>query len=176
MNPLLAQLANYAAYHRDRRNLATHYVGVPMILFAVTVLFSRPVFGIGGLSLSPAWLVAAAAAVFYFRLSLGWGVVMSGVLTAALLGAAPLAALETSEWLAWGLGLFVVGWIIQALGHVFEGRKPAFLDDVRGLLVGPLFVAAEFAFHLGLARGLQAEIEAIAGPTRVGRADRSLAR
>lgn len=170
MSPLLAQLANYAACHRDRRNLATHYVGVPMILFAVTVLLSRPAFEVAGLTLSPAWPVAAGAALFYFRLSLGWGLVMSAVLLASLCASAPLAALETQTWLAWGLGLFVLGWIIQAAGHVFEGRKPAFLDDVRGLLVGPLFVVAEFAFHLGLARDLQREIEAAAGPTRVGRA------
>ncbi len=31
----LDQLANYAAYHRDRRNIATHLIGVPMIVFAV---------------------------------------------------------------------------------------------------------------------------------------------
>ena len=27
-------LTQYAAYHRDRRNIATHFVGVPMIVFA----------------------------------------------------------------------------------------------------------------------------------------------
>ena len=33
-------LAQYAAYHRDRRNIATHFVGVPLIVFAVGVLLA----------------------------------------------------------------------------------------------------------------------------------------
>ena len=40
----LDQLSKYAQYHRDRRNIATHLVGVPMIVFAVIVLLSRPSF------------------------------------------------------------------------------------------------------------------------------------
>jgi uncharacterized membrane protein YGL010W len=54
-------LTQYAGYHRDRRNIVTHFVGVPMIVFAVGVLLSRPGFMIGGLMLSPAWLVFAGS-------------------------------------------------------------------------------------------------------------------
>ncbi|WP_116387011.1 Mpo1-like protein, partial [Cupriavidus oxalaticus] len=42
--------------------------------------------------------------------------------------------------------------IIQFIGHYYEGRKPAFVDDLAGLLIGPLFLVAETAFALGLAR------------------------
>jgi uncharacterized membrane protein YGL010W len=49
-----------------------------------------------------------------------------------------------------GVAMFVVGWAIQFVGHHYEGRKPAFVDDVTGLIVGPLFVVAELAFMLGL--------------------------
>src|SRR4029079_1180473 len=41
-------LSQYAAYHRDRRNIATHCVGVPLIVFAVGVLLARPSLGVGG--------------------------------------------------------------------------------------------------------------------------------
>ena len=44
---LVQSLARYAAYHRDRRNVATHLVGIPMIVLAVEVLLSRPVWQIG---------------------------------------------------------------------------------------------------------------------------------
>ena len=47
---------------------------------------------------------------------------------------------------------------MQFLGHHYEGRKPAFVDDLKSLLVGPLFVAAEAAFALGLARELEAQV------------------
>jgi len=34
------------------------------------------------------------------------------------------------------LGLFVIGWIFQFVGHAFEGKRPEFLHDWRFLLVG----------------------------------------
>lgn len=36
-------------------------------------------------------------------------------------------------------GMFTVGWTFQFVGHAFEGKKPAFLDDRRALLVGLLW-------------------------------------
>ncbi|MGE0800409.1 MAG: DUF962 domain-containing protein [Lautropia sp.] len=159
------QLGQYAAYHRDPRNIATHFVGVPMILFAVIVLLSRPVLGsLGGLPVSPALLIAALAALYYLVLHRGTGALMTAILLVMLLAAAPLAARSTSGWLGWGLGCFVVGWIIQAIGHVFEGRKPAFFDDVVGLLIGPLFVLCEALFAAGLLASTRAAVERQTGP------------
>ena len=71
-----------------------------------------------------------------------------------------MAALSTGAWLGWGVGLFVVGWVIQFVGHYYEGRKPAFIDDVTGLIVGPLFVVVELGFLLGWRQDLQREIDA----------------
>lgn len=168
MKTLTDHLAQYAAYHRDRRNIATHFVGVPMIQLAVTVLLSRPAVDLGGLALSPAVAVALAVAVFYARLDARFGVVMAALLAACLSIGAALAAGPTGTWLGAGVGLFVVGWIIQFVGHFWEGRKPAFVDDVVGLLVGPLFVVAEAGFLLGLRREVQQAIEARSGPVRSG--------
>lgn len=36
----------------------------------------------------------------------------------------------------WGAWLFVVGWILQIMGHAFEGKRPEFLNDWRFLFVG----------------------------------------
>jgi uncharacterized membrane protein YGL010W len=72
-----------------------------------------------------------------------------------------------AQWLGWGLGFFVVGWVLQFIGHYYEGRKPAFVDDLIGLLVGPMFVTAEAMFALGWGRALRERIEAAAGPTHV---------
>ena len=55
------------------------------------------------------------------------------------------------------------GWVLQFIGHYYEGKKPAFVDDIVGLFVGPLFVVAEIGFILGLRKELQQEIEQIAG-------------
>jgi uncharacterized membrane protein YGL010W len=64
--------------------------------------------------------------------------VVNGVLIALAHEVPPLAqALGLAVWQA-GLGLFFIGWVLQFIGHYFEGRKPAFVDDVVGLLKGHL--------------------------------------
>ena len=97
---------------------------------------------------------------------LRFGAVMSGLLGLSLWLAADLAQSSTSVWLGWGLGLFVLGWIIQFVGHYYEGRKPAFVDDIMGLAVGPLFVVAELGFMIGMRDKLNADIIQRAGPLR----------
>ena len=80
--PALDLLAMYAAYHRDRRNIATHFVGIPMIVLAVVVLLARPTFDVAGWPVSAATLAVVAATLYYLRLDLRLGAVMG----AALLG------------------------------------------------------------------------------------------
>jgi uncharacterized membrane protein YGL010W len=104
--------------------------------------------------------------VFYLRLDLRFGLTMAVLIGAAVLGGHQLAALPQAAWLGWSIGAFAVGWVFQFIGHYFEGRKPAFVDDIVGLLVGPLFVVAEAAFFLGLRRDVQQQVESIAGPLR----------
>src|SRR5579859_1007356 len=159
MNTLTQQLSQYAAYHRDRRNVMTHFVGIPMILLAATILLARPTFIVGEWFISPALLIAAVLTLYYLRLDLRYGLVMGVLLTLSLAIAGEVADGGRASWLAWGIGLFVVGWIIQFVGHHYEGRKPAFLDDVMGLAIGPLFVVAEAGFLLGLRKEVEASIE-----------------
>ncbi|PAV47027.1 hypothetical protein CK486_15085 [Pseudomonas sp. HAR-UPW-AIA-41] len=165
MKTLVDHLSQYAEYHRDRRNIATHFVGIPLIVLAVAELLSRPGLEVAGLWLSPAALVAAAAAIFYLRLDLRYGLLMSALLLLSLWFGAALAVQSTAVWLGAGVALFVIGWIIQFVGHYYEGRKPAFVDDLMGLVVGPLFVVAELGFMLGLRKDVEQAVEERAGPT-----------
>ncbi|MCU1731216.1 MULTISPECIES: DUF962 domain-containing protein [unclassified Pseudomonas] len=167
MKNLVEHLSQYASYHRDPRNIATHFIGIPMIVVAVTVLLSRPGLEVGGIWLSPAFVAALASVWFYLRLDLRFGVLMSALLGACLWAGQALAVQSTSVWLVAGLGLFFVGWVIQFVGHYYEGRKPAFVDDISGLIVGPLFVVAELAFMLGLRPELKAAVEHNAGPVAI---------
>ncbi len=167
MKTLIDQLAQYGAYHRDPRNIHTHLVGVPMIMLAVTVLLSRPTFMAGALPLSLAVLAALASALFYLRLDPRFGIAMALVLAAMLAIGQWVAAQSTLVWLVAGVGLFVVGWVIQFVGHYYEGKKPAFVDDLAGLLVGPLFVVAEIAFAFKMRLEVRAAVEARVGPVRL---------
>ena len=158
--PIVQALASYGHYHRDRRNVATHAVGIPMIVLAVEVLASRPLWELAGSPLTPAMILSALAALFYLSLDFGFGLLMTVLLAIfAALGLA-IASHSDAAWLGGGLALFVVGWMFQLVGHRYEGRKPAFLDDLKSLLVGPLFVVAEGVFALGLRRDLARQVEA----------------
>jgi len=39
-----------------------------------------------------------------------------------------------------GVALFVIGWILQFVGHAFEGKPPAFLSNPKYLIIGPMWL------------------------------------
>jgi len=168
MKPLQDQIAQYASYHRDTRNIATHFVGIPMIVLAIVTLLSRPAFDVAGLPVTAALVAAVAAGIYYLRLDARLGIVMSALLALTLVFGHWIAGMATPVWIAVGVALFVVGWIFQFIGHAWEGRKPAFVDDLMGLIIGPLFVVVEASFALGLLRELRRQVEDRVGPSRVG--------
>jgi len=168
MRTLEQQITQYAAYHRDRRNIATHFVGVPLIVFSV--LMALVSFTAGPINV--ALLALMAASVYYLILDRPLGFAMAaslffGYLVAAYIGSHPGMSVATNLSLA--AALFVIGWIIQFVGHKFEGVKPAFFDDVMGLAIGPLFVMTEAFFHFGLKPELRKYVEARVGPTLAAR-------
>jgi uncharacterized membrane protein YGL010W len=159
-------LSQYAAYHRDRRNIVSHFVGVPMIVFAVGVLLAHPQWQLNGVAFTPAWIVLVLAAMWWLtRGALTLGIVTSAAVMGLLVLSHNAADTSLGARLAWGIGFFIVGWVIQFIGHWYEGKKPAFVDDMVGLLVGPMFIVAEAMFALGWNRPLLAEIEERVGPT-----------
>ncbi len=166
MKTLLDQLSNYADYHRSERNITTHLIGVPMIVLALMVLLSRPAWVVNELALSPAVFIVVVLLLYYMRLHIAMGLIMAALLVSGLFLSAWVATLDDAIWLAAGVGGFLLGWVIQFVGHYFEGRKPAFFDDVMGLAIGPLFVMAEVLFKLGLFSELAQEIENRSGPVR----------
>jgi uncharacterized membrane protein YGL010W len=57
----------------------------------------------------------------------------------------------------WALALFVVGWILQFVGHAIEGNQPAFFRNPLYLLVGPLWLARRALAAVGLGKAPAAE-------------------
>ena len=166
MKTLLDQLSNYADYHRCERNITTHLIGIPLIVMALLVLLSRPMWMVNDVSCSPAFFVVVVLLLYYFRLHWGMGLIMTVLLGTGLFFGAWVAGLDDPTWLLVGVGGFMLGWVIQFIGHYFEGRKPAFFDDVMGLAIGPLFVLAEVLFKLGFYSELAQQVEARSGPVR----------
>ena len=166
--PATELMVQYAAYHRDRRNIATHFLGIPLIVFAIGIFTARAQFDLGQFHTSAAWALWAATAAWYLtRGNLVLGLATAIVNGLLIWGAHPFAVGSTGAWLGCGFGVFVTGWVLQFIGHYYEGRKPAFVDDLVGLLVGPMFVVGEALFAAGLCRPLAQEIERRTGPTLI---------
>src|SRR5215216_3740162 len=108
-------MVQYAAYHRDRRNITTHFVGIPLIVFGVAVLLARPSFmTIGSLVLTPAWILWALGAVWYLsRGNLVLGAAVTAITWLLFLLAHQAAGGSVTAWLTWGIGAFVIGWVLQ---------------------------------------------------------------
>lgn len=168
MDAAARQLIAYASYHRDPRNLATHFIGIPLIVFGVAaVLVALPMEPLmHWLPMRTAWLILVPISLWYLRLGRP-GVTIPTIAAFAIIVAIAQEfgdAVAAPMCLDVGIASFVIGWIAQAIGHVFEGRKPAFFDDLRGLLVGPMFLVAEALIAAGPQRALRDAIEAEAGP------------
>ena len=157
MKSLDEQMSIYAAYHRDRRNKATHFVGVPAIVFAILIPMSWVEIG-AGVTLAHVFVVAVLA--YYILLDAQLALATMVAVAALLYAAESVAATGISSgWIWFGI-FFVGGWIFQLVGHVFEGRKPALLDNLFQIFVAPIFLVAELFFAFGLKRDVLEKIEA----------------
>lgn len=166
MRTLEQHITQYAAYHRDQRNINTHFVGIPLIVFGAILAFAQISFG----AIHAGWLVAFIAMIYYLILDrpLGFAMVVYLGITTAI---ASLVTAKTSEWggLVIAAISFILGWALQFLGHKYEGVKPAFVDDIMGLAIGPLFVMTEFFFMLRLKPTLKKYVEDRVGPVMPAR-------
>lgn len=123
-------LARYAESHREPMNELIHCICIPAIVFSLLGLCW---------SVSPAvaLLVAAASLAYYLSLSPPFAV---GMLAMAAVMLVLLARLPEGAVLPVSAVVFVLAWAGQFVGHRIEGKKPSFFDDLRFLLIGPLFV------------------------------------
>ncbi|MEL0167743.1 MAG: Mpo1-like protein [Pseudomonadaceae bacterium] len=125
----------YGESHRNPFNKLTHWICVPLITFSV----------LGMLWAIHPWVamaVVAAALVFYALLS--WQIALA-MLVISLLMLLGLSVMSHVFW--WSLGIFVLAWIGQFIGHHVEGKKPSFFKDLQFLLIGPAWLLG-FLFRL----------------------------
>jgi uncharacterized membrane protein YGL010W len=75
---------------------------------------------------------------------------------------------------SWFAALFIGGWILQLVGHVYERRRPALADNLFQIFVAPLFLCAELFFALGYKPKLHAAVQARAAQMRAVATDKKL--
>jgi len=143
---------SYSADHRNPTNQLFHWLCVPPIVWSVVaLLWAVPV--PASLARPGAWAVLVMVLAFYWywrrshRLAAGLLAVFAlfGLLAHVLynqLGAAMLCYVA--------VGVFVLAWIGQFIGHHYEGRRPSFLTDLSYLLIGPAWLMAKALRKFGV--------------------------
>jgi len=120
---------------------------------------------ISGIPISGALVFTAAVAVYYLLLDVRLALSILAFIVPAFYVSDTIAQLPWASSILWFMLLFVGGWIFQLIGHsVFEKRKPAFVDNLIQLLIGPLFLVAEVVFFLGLRKQLQEDMKRYPSP------------
>ena len=139
MSPALSNhFTDYAAFHGTPGNRACHYIGIPLIVFSICALLGTiHVATVGGFTVTAAEVALVGVTLYYLSLEA----------TLAALMLATFVVLDVvARQLPLGVAvvLFVVGWILQFVGHyAYEKRSPAFYRNLAHLLVGPLWIVAK---------------------------------
>ena len=145
------QLASYASVHRDWRNRATHFVGIPVIVFSLLLILALWRVELGGRQVPMSLVITVLAVLGWMALDLGIGLVMAAIMAVAWYAAEAFAgALGSAQavWIAFAV-LFAGGWILQFLGHHYEGKRPALADNIFQGFIGPMFLVAETMVMMG---------------------------
>jgi uncharacterized membrane protein YGL010W len=144
----------YGVCHQNETNKLLHWICIPAIVFSlIALLWSMPV-PATILSVAP-WfnwslVLLSVSSIFYLRLSVSlgvgmilfWGLIVGAIVLCEQAGFTNLATLA--------MIVFVVAWIGQFVGHKIEGQKPAFVDDLKFLLIGPLWLLGFVYRRLGI--------------------------
>lgn len=166
MKSAVEQLSTYKSVHLNKNNVKTHFFGVPMIIWALMVLFNLIELpfqigsGINAIPITFAMFFFSAVIIYYFVLHVSLAIGQVIFLIPLFYSAHIVSQIPDAGWIAFAV--FFVGWLIQFLGHYYEKAKPAFVDDLNQLLIGPFFLMAEFFFMLGALKKLEKEITPIA--------------
>lgn len=103
-----------------------------------------------GVQLNAAMLISTLVMVYYFKMNFRLGI---GMLVLTVLSFYFSEAIELMVagrlWMVM-LGIFVVSWIFQFVGHGIEGKKPSFAQDLQFFLIGPLWIIGALYRGLGI--------------------------
>ncbi|RKR82217.1 putative membrane protein YGL010W [Mucilaginibacter gracilis] len=139
----------YADSHQNHSNELIHWVCVPLIVFSLLgLVWSIPFPHIGFLGryngfVNWASFLIAFSIYYYYRLS---PVLSYCMLLLIFIFSYFIIGLENWQHaggpMLWQscLVVFALSWVGQFIGHKIEGKKPSFFDDIKFLLIGPIWL------------------------------------
>ena len=140
-------VSDYGVSHQNPTNKKIHWVCVPVIMFTLLGLLSMVEF----YNINIAYVMIVIALIFYLRLSLAISIGMF-LISIIQLGAIYYLdqILVSSTLLYIYIGIFLVAWIGQFIGHKIEGQKPSFFEDLQFLLIGPAWLLSFIYKKIGI--------------------------
>jgi uncharacterized membrane protein YGL010W len=144
---LMKYFDDYAEHHKTQGNKITHSIGIPLIAVGLLGLLGRCVVG-SGFTGSEYFRVDGGTLLLVFGmfwyLYVDWKIAIPFVLVMT-----GLYFLGRSISTAMATFLFVFGWILQGIGHIyFEKKSPAFFKNFLHLLIGPLWIFARIVGYM----------------------------
>jgi len=149
----------YAESHQNHSNELIHWVCVPLIVFSLLGLvwaipFPHLTFlGKYNGYLNWASFLIAFSVYYYYKLSPVMSYLMLLLIFVMSMGIVQLEKWQLAGgpalWLVCAV-IFVAAWIGQFIGHKIEGKKPSFLEDVKFLLIGPIWLLHFICRKVGL--------------------------
>jgi len=152
-------LDKYGESHQNPVNKKIHWICVPLILFSLLgLLWAVPFPHLDFMGkyngfINWASFLIAFSGYYYYRLS----PVLSYMMI-LIVFAMSLLVVQLEKWALVGgpalwlvcAVIFVVAWIGQFIGHRIEGKKPSFLEDVKFLLIGPIWLLHFICIKTGI--------------------------
>ena len=150
LRPVDVYFNKYAESHQNPTNKIIHWICVPLIVFSLLgLVWSIPFPHLDFLGrfngfVNWASFLIAFSIYYYLKLSPVLSYIMLLVIGLFSTGIVTLEKLHANQ--GWPppyqvcLLIFVLAWIGQFIGHEIEGKKPSFLDDVKFLLIGPIWL------------------------------------
>lgn len=145
-------LNRYGESHQNKINITIHAIAVPSIyLVTIGLIWSIPIPELlVQYNVTWAHVLIVPTLYYYFKLS---GPIGAAMTLLSILSFAAIALLEHLNIVVWQfcLGLFVLMWVLQFVGHKVEGKSPSFFEDVSFLLVGPAWWWVHWLKRLNIA-------------------------
>lgn len=142
-------MGEYAKSHTNPQNQLIHKICVPVIFFNVlAILWFVPLPGVTQTFANLSMVLVALGLLFYVKLKPAVFLTMIPIIAAFTAANFYLSAQFGKLYLYVNIGLFVIAWIGQFIGHKIEGAKPSFIDDLFFLLIGPVWVLRKFGVNL----------------------------
>ena len=132
-------LNNYGESHQNKINIIIHKICVPLIMFSIIgLLYSIPS------RFYMDWAAITLLVAMSFYSTLGQKVLSAMVLVYGIMYLLVVFLSSQDNFFALMFTIFALSWVGQFIGHKVEGKKPSFMEDLKYLLVGPVWVFKRF--------------------------------